>query len=666
MFDVLVRIANNPESSDELLIELFREIRPKSKDKNSEIINKVEQLIHTLENDDYLRSGLENFLAKVFYKRKLSSAITETGIIKNQNFFTELTNRIGHKLLPIQPSKDTLSYLLSNIFYKSDDYKWVNAISYEHWEKLFILLNFKPLAEKSNEDFAVQEVLIAIEILTLRISGMGVDESLLKMVPSYNKLDSPFVSLTREVNILCENIRRKNDADRSSDSIDIKQIFIIINQCYDYIDKVVENREVYGISFNTTIKVARLKQELDRLSLALNFLSIDKEERRFGETIDFIQKIIEVNSIKNDIGSFINYSTGMVAYQITQHTGKTGEHYITNSKSEYFKMFYSALGGGMIVGFLCLFKVLLSYTDASPLGTALLYSINYSLGFIAIYLMGFTLATKQPAMTAVTLAQTIKSKSKVPDYTDFSNLFTRLFRSQFIAFVGNVFMAFPVALALGFIWIEFFGYNAVKPYKAENLLFEINPFLSLALLHASIAGFYLFLSGLISGYYMNNNIHNQISFRFRNHPILRGLFSEARLNAIANFYDKNIGGIMGNLWFGVFLGSTGIIGYFIGLPIDIRHIAFAAGNFALAIIGLDFQISTYDIIISILCIGLIGFFNFIVSFLLSLVLAMRSRRIPISNIRFMIGAIMKNFRKSPFSFFFPLGVFNHQIKEPFN
>ena len=291
--------------------------------------------------------------------------------------------------------------------------------------------------------------------------------------------------------------------------------------------------------------------------------------------------------------------------------------------------------------------------DVSPLSQAFLFSMNYAIGFIVIYLMGYTLATKQPAMTAATLAQSIDTNGKKTDYSNFSNLFARLFRSQYIAFVGNVLMAFPVALILGYLWLHLFGENPVKVYKAKSMIKEINPLLSLALFHASIAGFYLFLSGLISGYYINNNIHNQVSYRYRKHPFLRSIFPKTALNAFADFYDKKIGGISGNFWFGIFLGSTGILGFIIGLPIDIRHITFAAGNFALALVGLEFSVSFWDVFLSILCIGLIGFCNFIVSFMLSLFLAMRSRKIPMSRLQYMFKAVLEKFYQNRKAFFFP-------------
>src|SRR5690606_11171791 len=153
----------------------------------------------------------------------------------------------------------------------------------------------------------------------------------------------------------------------------------------------------------------------------------------------------------------INKSTQILSYEITHHTALTGEHYITNNRKEYFKMLRSASLGGVIVAFLCIFKLLMSKIETSDFGHAFLYSMNYSFGFIAIYLFGATLATKQPAMTASALVSALEQGSKnnsislSDKYRSFAVFFARVFRSQFIAFVGNVFLAFPIALFL--IWI---------------------------------------------------------------------------------------------------------------------------------------------------------------------------------------------------------------------
>src|SRR5690606_8462186 len=106
-------------------------------------------------------------------------------------------------------------------------------------------------------------------------------------------------------------------------------------------------------------------------------------------------------------------------------------------RKEYYHMLYTACGAGLVVGFLCIFKIYLGKAELSDFGHAFLYSMNYAFGFILIYLLGFTLATKQPAMTAAAIVSSIEhglsNKDDMADrHRSFAILFSRLFRSQFI------------------------------------------------------------------------------------------------------------------------------------------------------------------------------------------------------------------------------------------
>jgi site-specific recombinase len=135
---------------------------------------------------------------------------------------------------------------------------------------------------------------------------------------------------------------------------------------------------------------------------------------------------------------------------------------------------------------------------------------------------------------------------------------------------------------------------------------------------------------------------------------LKQNFGIERTNRIAKWFENNWAGVVSNGWFGVFLGSTASIGVFLGLNLDIRHITFASGNFALGLYGSKFIIDIPTLIWSIVGIGVIGFMNFIVSFSFSLGLAFRSRNIPISEIKLLNKAIWAIFKSNPISFFIPV------------
>jgi site-specific recombinase len=279
--------------------------------------------------------------------------------------------------------------------------------------------------------------------------------------------------------------------------------------------------------------------------------------------------------------------------------------------------------------------------------------MNYSLGFIGIHFLHGTLATKQPAMTAFKLAASLDNKDENPEQglQNLAKLIIDTFRSQFIAFVGNLVVALPVAFALSMLILWLSGEYFVSEAKAWKLLKDINPLKSLSLFHAAIAGVYLFLAGVISGFYDNWVIFNKVPQRLKAHPVLKKLISAHTLQKLANYIEHNSGVIIGNFILGILLGITGTVGVIFGLPIDIRHITFAAGNFGLALATLGTKITLNTALTTTIGILLIGLVNFTVSFGLALLLATKSRRVSFSNTKQLLWIVFKKFLKSPKQFF---------------
>ncbi|MDZ4330279.1 MAG: recombinase, partial [Flavobacterium sp.] len=543
------------------------------------------------------------------------------------------------------------------VFHLANDTIWINKIPSSQLEELYGLLKFKSIYESVEPNSVLSEVLVAMDLITQRISGRALETDVIKMVPEFDDYESPFTAFEKELFLIEDRIRNSENHFIKSDDLSYAQVLVLHKQCEDFVEKAFHNSSKYGISLRVNQNLLKIRQQLVRLKFLISLLIIEKGNDKKNNGIALALHLIKYNCYKNNVRKFIGESTQLISYEITQHTAKTGEHYITESRKEYFKMFRTALGGGFIVGILCIIKVLLSKADTSFFGHAFLYSMNYAFGFIAIYLLGFTLATKQPAMTASALIKAleegvIKKGKDAEKYKAFAILFARVFRSQFIAFVGNVIMAFPVSL-LGIWAIDYaFQYN-IAATKWEGLLIDLSPIHSLAILHAAIAGVFLFLSGIISGSIANRDKHNQVYFRITEHPLLKRSFGKERTVKLAKLYRKRWAGIISNFWFGIFMGSTASIGLFLGLNLDIRHITFGSGNLALALYGANYAVSDSMLFWGVFGIGIIGLVNFIVSFSLSLGLAFRSRAISLFELRFVTVSIWNHFKSRPISFFFP-------------
>lgn len=649
---------NSYKSNDGLLflIDLVNFFRPNNP--KTESVISIELLLDFLTDNLHQKKLLKDHLTELLHQRKFSRVLSDTGILRDSDFIYEVRQRLFAKILPFQPEKDTLEFVLNQVFFKSTDPIWIARIPFEELQKLFDILGFENGYDSVEEKSMLSEVMNAMGLISQRMSGRSMENDVIKMVPEYEELESPFVAFENELYTIHKRIKKGENHYIDSEDINYKQLVIFHKQCEDYVDKAFSNSAKFGISIKVNQSLLRIRQQLQRVKVLISTLVVNKEIDKKNNAILLVLRLIKYNCHKNNVRQLINESTQLISYEITQHTAKTGEHYITESKSEYFSMLKAAIGGGFIVGILCVIKLLLSKMDSSDFGHAFYYSLNYSLGFIIIFLLGYTLATKQPAMTAATLIKSLESGMKKHSknenkHSSFAKLFARLFRSQFIAFVGNVLMAFPVAM-LG-IWLidYFFNYN-IAFEKSAKLLNDLSPITSAAFFHAAIAGVFLFLSGIISGNISNRNKHNQVYFRIKEHPVLKQNFGIVKTNAIALWFENNWAGVVSNGWFGVFLGSTASIGAFLGLNLDIRHITFASGNFALGLYGSDFIVDLSTIVWGIIGIGLIGFVNFAVSFSLSLGLAFRSRNIPLSELRFLFSSTWAYFKKRPTAFFFPV------------
>lgn len=633
------------------LIDIFR---PKRRSLYYQV--DIAPLLIYLEASPDFRFSFSSYVRRVIDHKDFDQLISDTGIISYADFRYEIKKRITEKYLPSQPPKSTLQYLLNQLFYHSQDADWVAVIPNDQLQRLYLICDFNSLYE-SDVNFEIKEILYGLEVLVQRITGRAMETDVNKMVPEFQNFDSPFIAIMREFSELNDRFLAGNLHFMTSDDLAYKQILVLHKQCENYIDTAFANSHRFGISIKVNQSLLRIRQQLERIKAIISFLVIDKEQEKVDKSIAFAQTLIGYNCRKSNIRKLVGQSTQLLAYEITHHTAQTGEHYITSSKKEYWNMFRSACGGGIIVGVMCILKLFLGKVETSEFGHALLYSINYAIGFTAIYLFGATLATKQPAMTASALVAAIENGASGQDetrhrYWNFAVFFARLFRSQFIAFVGNVIMAFPVSLVL--IWgiQELFHYNAAAG-KWMTLVNDLNPTETPMILHACIAGVFLFLSGIIAGSISNRDKHNSVYYRIEEQPVLKKVFGKEKTAKVARFYEKKWAGIVSNIWFGVFMGTTASVGMFLGLNLDIRHITFASGNLALGLFGNNMSLTTDMWIWGILGIGLIGFFNFAVSFSLSLTLAFRSRNLSFGELIKMAKAVWIYFKISPRSFFFP-------------
>jgi site-specific recombinase len=369
-------------------------------------------------------------------------------------------------------------------------------------------------------------------------------------------------------------------------------------------------------------------------------------------------------SLRSHVGSGVS----MLAMRVTENAARTGEHYIAETRVAYRAMWLAAMGAGGLIGAMALLKIFAGKLDLAPAGYAIGYSLIYGLGFVIIYMLHLTVATKQPAMTAQTLAGYLGDlhaggARRVADLDRVVELFAAVARTQTAAILGNVVVAFPMALLLSLLFVALSGAPPIDEAKAAHLLADLD-IAGWALPYAAIAGVFLFLSGVLTGYFDNHASYTRLGQRIERLAWLRRLAGPARAGRIGAYLEANLGGLLGNFLFGCMLGTAGTIGMILGLPIDIRHIAFSSANLGYALAGFGFSLPWQALAWGLLGVFAIGAVNLLVSFWLALWMAMRARAIVVADVRGLGGRLWHRLRASPATFFTARGLPRDQPVEP--
>lgn len=650
MEKILIQIQQTEPSADiSLLKTLIHKIRPGIFNRNTVATKRIEKLIELLKANSSYKNSLQHYVFSILSATDANSLLTESGIHSNEGFFSESFTKLAHILLPPSSNPESLRDLFQQLFYKKTDFIWIEKIPNELLEELFALL-FSSV-EATHQTVLFKKSLNALEILTHRITSIGLDPEIIKRKPHLIHSDSPFLQLNKKLIDLIQDAETNSHPEIDNEKLTL--CFTLLHQCEVVSRNIREEQKVSGAGLALTFILHRMHQHIRRIKTLLTLTFGNANEKPLASVL-FFKQLVKFENKKNSIKELFLKNIGMLAYQITEHAGKTGEHYITSSKKEYIKMLYSAMGGGFIVAFLTWFKAAIYYLKLAPFGEAFLYSMNYSFGFIGIHVTHSTLATKQPAMTASRIAASLDIKGSVEEaIKNLSELIVKTFRSQFIAFVGNMFVAFPVALAIAIIYFWISGDHILGDAKAFKIIKNIHPWESFSLMHGAIAGVCLFLSGIISGYYDNAVKFKNIPERLNHQPFLRFILPKSWLKKFSNYIGNNLGSLAGNFFLGIFLGSMGTLGAFLGLPLDIQHVTFASGNFGLALASVGTQIDLMTFVYT--CIGIvgIGFMNFFFSFGLAIFVAIQSRRVAFNKTGLLFKFLLMHLFSKPSEFLFP-------------
>ena len=581
--------------------------------------------------------------------RELSAIglLCETGLPRASAFFQELSGRLASKLLPAPPAENDMSVLFRRVFPEEADADWVAALPMVALDGIGDLLQHGATVD-ANDPWSSfrRDAADALMILASQVQAIGLSQRVRQRTATERPLDTPFAGLSSAVH---DYVGAAFGSERfETEETAVKSY---VARCSRALADVTSHLENYGVSIDLVYQLERAQLSLQRMEAIIELHGHKVPDR--SATAHFVAALIRANDAQDSVRSLLRENMKLMTRRIVESARKTGDHYITRDGDEYRAMLISAAIGGAVTGATVLVKIATVGHGLPPFLDGLVASINYALSFVLIHLLHGTLATKQPAMTAATMAHQLNSPRARGRLRGFVDEVTNLVRSQVAAIVGNLLLVVPVALVLqASILLAGFGHlpdpGHAQEYVESLSLWSAAPF------YAAFTGVLLWLSAVIAGWFENWATFRRLPEAIARAPRIIALLGPERAARAARLIEDNVAALGGNVSLGILLGMEPVIAAFFGLPLEVRHVTLSTGQLALASWSYGTGIFSLPAFWwAVVGIGVIGFFNLTVSFGLALGVAIRSTGRGAVSRRRLRRAVFARVRAAPLDFLVP-------------
>ncbi|MDG0816310.1 site-specific recombinase [Bdellovibrio svalbardensis] len=575
---------------------------------------------------------------------------TETGLPREVGVIGEVWDRLIMKMLPTPPLDHELGYLFWALFPDAKDPLWLASIDHQTFDKLVDLFNYEVAAVEGDWNRLHTDLEDALAYLVIQVRAIGLSPAFRHRLDKANFRDSAFFALVRgleEFHIAYQENDRQVFLEKAS------RFRLLIWECRRELAQVHKHLDEFGVSINLVFQIARIQAYLKRVDSLVEILITEKLDAK--KVTQFLATLVEENQELRSVKSLISQNVSLLARKVVERAAETGEHYITRTREEYRKMVSAAAGGGAITAITVYLKTGILALGLSGFMEGVFSSVNYALSFCVIHLAGFTLGTKQPAMTAPALAAKMQDVGTPEGMESLVDEIAHLIRSQVAAISGNVLMVVPVTLFIDAAFFFTLGKH-VMSFETAHHAFEAVDVLGPAALYAAFTGILLWLSSLAAGWGDNWFALYSLRKTLARSPTLRTVFGKMNARRIAVFFEKNISGLLGNIVLGVMLGMTPQILRFVGISLDVRHVTLSSGSMgaAISVMGVQYMKTAefWRAMIGILSVGVL---NVSVSFGMALWVAIRARGIKTPQRRAIRKAVFKRLIQHPLSFLLPVG-----------
>jgi len=621
---------------------------------------RLKHLLGVLERHPEHQARVAELLRRFWGEVDNAALLADFGFAPRMALWGEFSRRLRDRVLPLTPATTDLGELFALLFPDADDAAWLLAIDDTTLARLRHYVSPELDTEQGRVAWRVP-FLDAIVFLASAVRASGFSPAMRQRISPELLVDQPFRQLARvaeQLSELAQSLPVQGPATEDTPPLDghaallqqAQYLRALLDACRRCADSVHGHLEAHGVSVDLVFEIDQLRERSHRIDALLTCV-ISPEPAR--EITRLIAELVRTADERRSIRALLSRHYSLLARKVAERSAETGQHYITRDRTEYRQMLRAAAGGGAVLAGTTFVKFAVMALALSAFWGGFWAGINYAASFVLVQLLHFTVATKQPAMTAPAMAEKLADLSSEAHVEGFVDEVAQLIRSQAAGIFGNLALVAPIVLAVQFAAQLVAGAPLVGPHEAEHVLGSLT-LLGPTALFAAFTGVLLFVSSLIAGWVENWFVWHRLDSAIAWNPRIVSRLGAARAQRWSRYWRANISGFASNISLGLMLGIVPVVALFFGLPLEVRHVTLSTGQLAAAVgsdgLALLGQAPFWWCVAGIAVTALL---NLSVSFLMAFRVALRSRGIRLADRSRIYRAIRARLRRAPLSFIWP-------------
>jgi site-specific recombinase len=440
-------------------------------------VTRLEVVLALMESQSELLSRFKRGMREILTEIRSVELFAEAGLHPREGLLSEAWRRLIERVLPSAREDTDLSKLMHRLYPTSQAIDRLIELPNETFERIARLIS--PVSDARAWAKQREDVTQAFYLLGVHVAGIGLSPALRARSHAGNIEKSPFYELQQTA---VELVGQRGAA------LALESWRGHVQRCRDELAYVHLRLEDTGVSTALVFDMGTIEHAISRMEHIANVLFVAEEHESVEAVKCLLDDVLEAHRRDMSLLVLFRENSALMARKVVERTGKAGEPYIADSRSEYRGIWKASLGGGLLTVLTSALKMRIVGAHLPLFLEGMAAGTNYAVSFIVLQHFHLALATKQPSVTAATFAGIVRITHGQSRLERLAEFIRRITSSQLVSVAGNLLAVCLGCLVFAQLWALAFSRPFLEVRSAEYVYQTLNPLASGTMIYAALTG----------------------------------------------------------------------------------------------------------------------------------------------------------------------------------